>query len=393
MASLLDFDPTQTPAVPPPTGVDSNFINPPSQVWQPQVAIYATLPIAFILILLRIHTRLRLCHGFGSDDYFCILSMVAMLAYCGVMLAQVTDETYGRHVWDIPTSAITEDVLQLLSAISISNFIVNMFVKVSILLLLRRIFAVSDYWNMMLWVGLGFTVISYTVIIVLWIVYSVPHPGDGGWFSEGYHRRALNTQPTIAVAAGVVGCLTDFYVLAIPLSTVASLRMSKSKKLAVSAVFMTGLLACVLSVVGLAFRVRFYQQSLLRDSFWDSSTVYALSVAEVNIGLICACLPVIFPAVKAFVRSSSSAWASLKESLFSSRQLRDPAFDDSGPDVPASQQGLPEIPRGNLGIVFENRNTCNRRRESLSQGTQAGNEMLPYSELRSMDMDYHKHLV
>lgn len=67
--SIMDeFDPNTTPIGIPPPGYVSNFTGAASQAWMPRVAIYTTLPVMAILVLLRIYCCHRLRRRFGLDD-------------------------------------------------------------------------------------------------------------------------------------------------------------------------------------------------------------------------------------------------------------------------------------------------------------------------------------
>lgn len=95
----------------------------------------------------------------------------------------------------------------------------------------------------MIWAGIAFTVVSYAALLGVWIHYSVPNHGDAGWTDVSFYMRVANYTPTVSVVFGVLGIVTDFYVIAIPLTAISSLNLSTKKKLGVSALFVTGLLS------------------------------------------------------------------------------------------------------------------------------------------------------
>jgi hypothetical protein len=64
------------PVTPPPLGVTSNFINPPSQAKQTQITIGIMLSLMIPLLIMRIYTRSRKLKIFGVDDWFAIISAV-----------------------------------------------------------------------------------------------------------------------------------------------------------------------------------------------------------------------------------------------------------------------------------------------------------------------------
>lgn len=62
--ALLAFIPVHAP----PPGVVSNFDNPASRAHQTQIAIYVSLSVMIIPLVLRIYTRARITRTLGSDD-------------------------------------------------------------------------------------------------------------------------------------------------------------------------------------------------------------------------------------------------------------------------------------------------------------------------------------
>lgn len=54
----LSYDPYTTPIGIPPSGVESNLINPESQSWVGRLVIYLTLPPMVLFVALRFYARL-----------------------------------------------------------------------------------------------------------------------------------------------------------------------------------------------------------------------------------------------------------------------------------------------------------------------------------------------
>ncbi|KAK7994129.1 major facilitator superfamily transporter [Apiospora arundinis] len=197
-----DADLHSIPVGLPPPGYESNFIDPPSQVWIPQLAIYTTLPVAIFLILLRIYARLRLKNGLFCEDYLCILGGLASCAFCGALLNEVLDEVYGRHLWDIPISSYNEKMVMGDCVITSLYCIAGALIKNSLLLLSRRMFSPSPLAKTMIDLGIILSTIIYTVLFALWVYYAVPHVGETGWFDPVLAVRVAKNSPRIMVALG-----------------------------------------------------------------------------------------------------------------------------------------------------------------------------------------------
>lgn len=94
----------------------------------------------------------------------------------------------------------------------------------------------------MIWTGIIFVSLFYIAFFIAWMVSTVPLPGEGGWLGLKFFARNEVATPRITVGLGVVGTCTDFYTIAIPLTAISGLNMSRGKKIGISALFATGLL-------------------------------------------------------------------------------------------------------------------------------------------------------
>lgn len=126
--------------------------------------------------------------------------------------------------------------------IAVINLFAHFSMKISLCLLYRRLFYPSKTNKYMVWSGIIFIAISYPALLIAWTYLSVPHAGDGGWMSTPFAERVTKTSSSLAVSISVVNSFTDFYLLAIPLTSVSALNMSTGRKVAISALFLTGLL-------------------------------------------------------------------------------------------------------------------------------------------------------
>ncbi|EFY94964.2 hypothetical protein MAA_09542 [Metarhizium robertsii ARSEF 23] len=368
----LDY--TKVPLGVPPPGQQSNLLDAESQAWIPRLAIYTTLPVALCFIIMRIGTRIRMKHSLGWDD--------------------LLDDMYGRHFWDIPVSAATSELMKETCAITAMYDVSAALTKVSLLALFLRIFARSRRSKMMIWAGIGFTVASYATLLGAWIYYSAPHQGEG-WSDTIYQVRTGRDTPPISVVFGALAIFTDFYIIAIPITAISSLNLSTKKKFGVSALFVTGLLACAFSVAGLSPRIENYRLTMVHgtpDPFWVSCPSYGLAVAEINLGIVCACVPVIVPLLKGLLTQLSVTTSSWRRYWGArskgSTDIRNLEAGKGSPAPDPNRLGRRWLSL-NLGSQ-KPRGTPSSGTITVTQATEI--HMVPYSELRSIDMDYHRYL-
>ncbi|CAG8952740.1 hypothetical protein HYFRA_00008984 [Hymenoscyphus fraxineus] len=262
---------TNIPALPPPKGVTSNFVNPESRATEARAAIYLCLSLMVISVLLRVYARLRVSRSFGADDF--------------------VGDPLGPHEWNVPVSKITVRFLRTVLITLCLYAVAAIFVKTTILILYFRIFHPSKIAVLMIWAGIVLILGFYISSVVAFAVMCAPHEGDGGWISLRSHIRCGQPSLKLSAAQGIFSTASDLYVLCIPIKLVWGLQLPFRRKLGVSAIFLTGLLACVCSTIGAVYRI---QELDNPDFMWSTVPVYVLAAAELNSGIICSCMPVFF---------------------------------------------------------------------------------------------------
>lgn len=104
--------------------------------------------------------------------------------------------------------------------------------------------------------------------------------------------------------------MTDIAVAVLPLPVIKTLNLPKAQKLALTFVFCLGGITCVVSLMRLQ---SLYAVSVSEDISWDNPMAALWSNLEVNIGIICSCLPTlktcvmrVFPKMFSSTRGTSS---------------------------------------------------------------------------------------
>lgn len=238
------------------------------------------------------------------------------------MIHHMYMEIFGYHYWDIPASKLTPEYQQIALTALTLYLATAMFIKLSLLSLYYRIFRPSKYTTILVWVGVALVILPYLAIIITYLVVMCPRAGEGGWLGrQTLVRVARYTRPT-SLAQGIIGTVTDLYILTIPLGMIYNLHLSTSRKVGIASIFLMGSAACAFSIMGIYFRVRATQRNP-NDPIWFATYTFALAVAELNIGLVCNCIPVIFVLFKYPAEKLKAAWGSVK-SYSSQEDLRQP---------------------------------------------------------------------
>ncbi len=96
--------------------------------------------------------------------------------------------------------------------------------KLSLLLLYLRIFAPDKVTRYLIYLGMAFCTIAYTILMFLNIFSNV--------------KTVIATNKTL----GVINFSSDIYILCVPTAAVSKLQLSTKKKIGVLLVFMTGIM-------------------------------------------------------------------------------------------------------------------------------------------------------
>ncbi|KAI4859638.1 hypothetical protein F4820DRAFT_453692 [Hypoxylon rubiginosum] len=335
------------PLGPAPPGVTPNLIDPPSVAWLSRLAVYVTLPLVGVSLIMRLYVRLRVSRKFGLDD--------------------LVGDVFGRHEWDMPVSAVTVDSMKKTLALLVLYVAAAAFIKLSLLALYYRIFRPSRHATILVWLG-SIVVVMYNIAFAcFYLIITIPRPGEGGWISQPVLERTDAYELKGSIGHGIIGTITDFYILLIPLTMVYGLNMSTSKKVGISSIFLIGSLACTFSIMQIYYRDQ-GRKSNPSDTNYFGAIGEALGIAELNVGIICGCIPVIFVLFRWPAAVLESKWKSVTSYISLHTGHSRPAISEDNL-VAIEDPGLIEVPKGTLG-----------------------SHSSAYYELRSMDYDYHAHV-
>ncbi|MCJ1366546.1 hypothetical protein MMC16_005675 [Acarospora aff. strigata] len=160
------------------------------------------------------------------------------------------------------------------------------FAKLSLFLLYLHIFSPNRPTRYMIYSGIAITFGLYTATFAYNVYLCVPRPGQG-WLVAVSSPRC-NKAYILSYIQGPFGIVSDFYLLLLPVPVVWQLHLPAKRKIGVCAIFATGFLACFSSVLGLYYRVRVVRST---DFSWQMLPVITLVIVEINVGVICSCMP------------------------------------------------------------------------------------------------------
>ncbi|MCJ1465350.1 hypothetical protein MMC07_003968 [Pseudocyphellaria aurata] len=279
------MDPSNIPLGPPPPGVIPNFVNPESRAYETIITVTICLAFMMPFFLLRIYSRVFVTRSVGWDDYTCVIGVIGTVAFAGIF-TNMLRYGYAHHGWDV-TLGQFQGGLKYLLIYTLLYGPTIFFIKVSILILYLRVFAPDRRMRLLIYLGMGYTLLANSIVTILFGALCTPRKGQT-YFQAYTRTQCVNNVDNLAIATSALNLFGDVYILIIPIPAVLKLQLSKKKRIAVLGVFMTGFLACAASLVAVIIRGLYGHNS---DYTWWSPRLVYTTLGEMNIGIICACMP------------------------------------------------------------------------------------------------------
>ncbi|MCJ1251289.1 hypothetical protein MMC30_008521 [Trapelia coarctata] len=162
------------------------------------------------------------------------------------------------------------------------------FIKLTLFLLLLEIFGRLRWLKWLVWIGICVTALFYLATMVVYIVLCAPHGGQSQLdFLAAISSPQCESQ-SLSVVTGGFNIVSDLYILLTPFPAVWSLQMPRRRKIGISAIFLTGIAACISSILGLVYRL---QLSRSTDNTWTVIPLWAVTITEVTSGFLVSCMP------------------------------------------------------------------------------------------------------
>ncbi|KAI0119598.1 hypothetical protein F4814DRAFT_247900 [Daldinia grandis] len=268
------------------------------------------LVIAFLAVGLRLHVRVTLLRNSGVDDWLCL---GAALCSFGTYLANVAGISVG---FGNPLPGMTpqeRDVVLKTLWISPPLWgLSSSLVKMSIVTSYLRIWS-SKRFKLLCSASIcgismfGATLFFGGIFACVPVTLSWAPPGP-----DSRDPRYCMDLPLFMFATSVLNTAIDVAVLAIPIPLFRKLQIAPKQRAALTAVFAVGAVVCIASIMRL---VTLHQLRHTEDPSVSGLPLGIWSGVELDLGIICACLPTLRPMLaRAFPRllgsavDSSSSW-------------------------------------------------------------------------------------
>lgn len=201
------------------------------------------------------------------------------------------------------------------------------FLKLTLLLLYLQLFGPMRWLRISAYIGILLLTLFYVTFTIVMFVLSTPGIGQT-WVTHAFSAQEAYTQYHISVPLAAVGFVFDVFLLILPLIAIARLQMPTKRKLAVSIIFLSGLLACIASLLSLYYRV---VDNMSDDITWTTENVIVLvyvfpcrswpiqitltanSIVEMDVGIMVTSMTTF----SKFIQHHATFFATLKSTLAS----------------------------------------------------------------------------
>ncbi|KAH8434885.1 CFEM domain-containing protein [Aspergillus melleus] len=249
-------------------------------------ATLVPLILSSLLFICRIFAKIiHLGGGWGWDDTTITISYALALELFIVNIYMI-HHGFGSNMWDIiPFSNITM-VYKLFYAFVLSYKVQISLAKISVCLFLLRIFQSAVFRHV------TYVVIGLNAAIALsWVMSDslqcMPvHMAWTGWAGEEEGKCIDFITATLTNA--LVNIFVDFAMVAAPVYEITKLQLSKKKKIGVGLMFAMGLLLTIVAIIRV---IVFWNNRWSDNQTAQLQPIVHWSVIEVQIAVLCACLP------------------------------------------------------------------------------------------------------
>ncbi|KAK7547098.1 hypothetical protein IWX49DRAFT_504280 [Phyllosticta citricarpa] len=191
---------------------------------------------------------------------------------------------FGRHLAYVAGHTNFVDLLKINFTAQVAYLWSLTLIKISILLFYRRIFAVRKH-QIAIKVVFVFVLLWWFIFFTLMLTKCKP---VWFWWTNILSCGSFHAE---FIACAAANSLIDILVLAIPVWGISGLGLQRKQKISVGALFLTGSVVVVASLVRLVYLVEFS----MVDLTWKYIPAATWSLIEVNLAVVSACLPFMQP--------------------------------------------------------------------------------------------------
>lgn len=116
------------------------------------------------------------------------------------------------------------------------------FIKISVLLLYRKLFYPDPWMGILVHIGIGYLLITNGVSTIIFGALYVPRNGESHYLTKYRSAQYIDSIQNLSTAVAVCNLLADSYLHFLPVPIIWKLQMSTKKRYALIGLFTSGFL-------------------------------------------------------------------------------------------------------------------------------------------------------
>ncbi|KAL7942695.1 putative PTH11-typeG-protein-coupled receptor [Trichoderma barbatum] len=240
--------------------------------------------ISGVVVALRIGSKIAMRIEFAKDDWAILVTLFCGIPSSIMNVRGTGGNGEGKDIWTLPFDMITRFGIYFY-VLEILYFAQVMLLKMTLLFFYLNIFpgrARKLLWGTVIFNGI------YGIAFMFLAAFQcspVSHFWTG-W--DGEQKGGCLNSNAIGWANAAISIALDLWMIAIPMWQIRNLNLHWKKKIGVAVMLLVGTFITVVSIVRLQFLVHLGSSS---NPTYDQIDVSIWSTVEINIGIICTCLP------------------------------------------------------------------------------------------------------
>ncbi|KKA29952.1 hypothetical protein TD95_005299 [Thielaviopsis punctulata] len=243
------------------------------------------LIITALFIAARFAYRIYAHDTITIDDWLSLVAFFASIPGSIINIVLLKPNGMGQDVWRLTIDQISK-FFHYFFVIELLYFAHLGLLKTILLFFYLRIFPTPKVRKLL--IG---TIVFNIIFTITFICLGVFQCSPVNYFWMQWYGKIEGSCPRINSTAwshASIGVTLDLWMLALPLSQLRHLKMHWKKKLGVASMFVVGTFVTFVSIIRLATLVHFAHTT---NPTWDFFETATYSSLEVEVGIICTCMP------------------------------------------------------------------------------------------------------
>ncbi|KAK4203457.1 hypothetical protein QBC40DRAFT_24205 [Triangularia verruculosa] len=292
-----------------------NYENPESIGYRLVIVAVLFPVLALCFLVPRLYTASSIIRKWHPDDYLIIVAFLFTVANSIVCVTQTT-LGMGNHIWDLPLPKFMSMMKLGMIGGAMTYNLTTLFVKMSILSFYLRFATANHKFRIAVYMVMFF-VVGYTIPNAFLFLYICkPMEFYWNWTIEG--GSCINQQAAFD-SSNILNMATDFMILLMPIWMLWDLRVGIRRKVGVVGILMAGGFVCGVSTMRM---VTAWTGANQTDISWHYVTNLIWCIVEMDIGIVCACLPSLRAFFKQFFPNMFVFSAAFEERLTATLTFR-----------------------------------------------------------------------